>query len=331
MKTPLSSIFNFGAIPSPWDKRDVIYAALTSKEKPEVFSLKKYQGPVVDQGSRQICVPCALCAIVESKQFYNTNLSECYIYKRRSHKGDGMVLRNALKIMQKEGTCQEMCFPLSTCQERCSESSIKKNALSYRIGEYHRVFNDIIGTMFTHKLPVFAAVPVYDNWSYDACIPMPSGEFLGFHAITIVGYDLTKKYYEFKNSWGTEWGNGGYGELPLNYPIAEAWIVEPKQGSDNKDLIPDDVTIKNAICGMSIFGLGIELEITVPWDCTVKPNFGIFRFPRALHRGTNTIMFRVPFKKGLQPLSLTFKHRNSLIEMSATLSNTIQLSEWERI
>ncbi len=37
------------------------------------------------------------------------------------------------------------------------------------------------------------------------------------HAVLLVGYDLDTKIFTFKNSWGTEWGNKGYGKISFSY------------------------------------------------------------------------------------------------------------------
>ncbi|MNL56083.1 Papain family cysteine protease [compost metagenome] len=37
------------------------------------------------------------------------------------------------------------------------------------------------------------------------------------HAALIVGYDLEKRIFYFKNSWGTDWGIDGYGTIPFDY------------------------------------------------------------------------------------------------------------------
>jgi C1A family cysteine protease len=51
----------------------------------------------------------------------------------------------------------------------------------------------------------------------------------GGHAICFVGYDSKKKLIKFKNSWGTNWGDNGYGYLPYNYIndfCWDAWAVK---------------------------------------------------------------------------------------------------------
>ncbi|MDG0817591.1 C1 family peptidase [Bdellovibrio svalbardensis] len=39
----------------------------------------------------------------------------------------------------------------------------------------------------------------------------------GGHAVLLVGYDSEKKVFLFKNSWGNEWGNQGYGYVTFDH------------------------------------------------------------------------------------------------------------------
>jgi GNAT superfamily N-acetyltransferase len=50
------------------------------------------------------------------------------------------------------------------------------------------------------------------------------------HAIGVTGYDDQKEHFTFQNSWGTTWGDSGYGYLPYKYfdkYILEAWSLGP--------------------------------------------------------------------------------------------------------
>jgi C1A family cysteine protease len=62
--------------------------------------------------------------------------------------------------------------------------------------------------------------------------PTPGEKILGGHAVTAVGYDdtmnikntnppviETKGAFLIRNSWGTEWGDSGYGWLPYDYVL----------------------------------------------------------------------------------------------------------------
>jgi C1A family cysteine protease len=57
--------------------------------------------------------------------------------------------------------------------------------------------------------------------------------FIEGHAVLVVGYEnsLTPRegFLIIRNSWGSDWGVGGYGYLPYDYIErygGEAWIVE---------------------------------------------------------------------------------------------------------
>jgi hypothetical protein len=60
-------------------------------------------------------------------------------------------------------------------------------------------------------------------------MPTKNDTIIGGHAVLIVGYNDVTKQFKFKNSWGTSWGNRGYGYLPyeyyLNGDLTDIWGV----------------------------------------------------------------------------------------------------------
>lgn len=85
--------------------------------------------------------------------------------------------------------------------------------------------------LFGRRRPVACSVPVYrEAWPWSGEIVMPSvgmvDEYLttyssnkeaGWHAIPICGWDNSTGRFIFKNSWGTFWGDKGYGSIPYQY------------------------------------------------------------------------------------------------------------------
>lgn len=53
------------------------------------------------------------------------------------------------------------------------------------------------------------------------------GRIDGGHLVLLCGYDLHKEVVYFKNSWGEEWGDKGYGEIPLDKidDLLEVWAL----------------------------------------------------------------------------------------------------------
>ena len=76
-------------------------------------------------------------------------------------------------------------------------------------------------------------IQVYESFESDAVaengivsMPTPKENCLGGHAVCIVGYDDTKQWFILRNSWGSQWGDGGYFYLPYEY------ITSPFLASD---------------------------------------------------------------------------------------------------
>lgn len=70
---------------------------------------------------------------------------------------------------------------------------------------------------------------VYDNLS---------GTSRGLHAITLVGFNDTERTFKFINSWGTSFGDGGYGWLSYD-------IFTSNNGCNNWGYVMIDNTVKN--------------------------------------------------------------------------------------
>ena len=55
-------------------------------------------------------------------------------------------------------------------------------------------------------------------------MPDPGCEFLGGHAICIVGFDRRDRMFKFTNSWGTQWGDHGFGHI--GYATFQALLMD---------------------------------------------------------------------------------------------------------
>ncbi len=85
--------------------------------------------------------------------------------------------------------------------------------------------------------PIVAGVPVYNGaWMTDevAATGRIAPEFdtwVGGHGLTIVGYDPASGEIRFANSWGTAWGDGGFGTLSREV-IDKVLIADETFGND---------------------------------------------------------------------------------------------------
>jgi C1A family cysteine protease len=97
-------------------------------------------------------------------------------------------------------------------------------------------------------LPVAFGFTVCDNVSLDADIPFPSSfeTVVGGQAVVAVGYDDKRRIrsekgaIRIRNSWGTGWGEDGYGWLPYRYVSGQLandfWTVLRPDWADAEEL-----------------------------------------------------------------------------------------------
>ncbi|MFC8151949.1 C1 family peptidase [Bacillus paralicheniformis] len=171
--------------------------------------------------------------------------------------GDGLYIIDALKMIQKYGGCEEKYWKYEECNPGNPQPRAEENAEQHKINVYAKLDTlDSIKKSLLVNGPCVAGVFVYSNWGQNWStgeIPMPGeSEFLGGHAICIVGYDDDKKYLKFKNSWGPEWGDNGYGYLPYDYMSldgSEAWgitdlIIDPEPLIQSKEKVLEDLGVE---------------------------------------------------------------------------------------
>ncbi len=81
-----------------------------------------------------------------------------------------------------------------------------------------------------HLQPANAAFEITAQWfdAEDGVIRVPDSqdEIVGSHAVKLLGFDRLRGGFVFANSWGHDWGSGGFGFLPFEYfdkHLVSAW------------------------------------------------------------------------------------------------------------
>lgn len=266
---------------SPPDSRDYYLKSINLASPKATLApstdLSVWCSPVRDQGNVGSCTAFATAGLME--YFYNKNVSsespnfsDKFIYYATrvnvegwpANEDSGCYLRDSLKCVNKYGVSLESQFPyLLPGQANCDYTqspppSVYTSALSYKVSQYLNVpsLNTQQGVsnlkaMIANGTTFVAGVLCYSNFFNDVkgVIPMPVGAVIGGHAVLFVGYDDSKSMFKFKNSWGTSWGDNGYGYLPYKYftsgNVIEAWTV--LQENFNGSLINVVVPSTNAV------------------------------------------------------------------------------------
>lgn len=231
----MGKIFNYnGVVESSYDARD--YKIKADSEFPEEFELP-YKVSVKNQGSKPTCVAHALSSLVEYHNLIETGkyrkFSTEFIYGTRDigyYIGDGMVIRDALKTIQKYGDCYYVDCPgnhdtadaMNNVNEKMEE--YRDLAYPHRIGSYYRVKTpEEIKTALMNHGPVVISMTCKDN-AYIAddiyCYPQDA-ENSGRHCVLVVGWN--ENGWIIQNSWGALYAGDGYFTLPFDFKINEAW------------------------------------------------------------------------------------------------------------
>lgn len=183
-------------------KKSVLTGKETKYQVPQKYKLPasyNYIGtmpPVINQGSKPICVACAISSLLDWKknlkekdnnggQFSLDTIYNC----RKNKNADGMEINEALYFLKHTGIN------------------------GFKLNDY-----GFIGSPMFMKYAILAngpcpvALPVYEeNQNKDF---WNGNVFLGNHCVLCVGYN--ENGYILRNSWGTNFGNKGYILLPYN-------------------------------------------------------------------------------------------------------------------
>lgn len=243
-----------GFHPSPVDPRDykIAYGVSEAKAKLPPVWTPDVNFSIHNQGKINSCVGHALCAQYEMKN--NPAMAYGHIYGNRKytdHMGQGLICRDALKTIQKDGVPTLKSYPYDAEVPEIIKlfekhaGGVATEAMRYRIGNYYRLntFEECKQAMYDGYGVVFGL------YLFKGMIDMDKGTdpmvispkiidgvqlppVIGGHLVSGFGWD--SRGLRFANSWSAGWGEKGYGYITEdcfnwsaknNFPIplVEAW------------------------------------------------------------------------------------------------------------
>ena len=124
---------------------------------------------------------------------------------------------------------EDMSSPLNCFSHNAPDEETKKKIIPAQGLSYTYVYKDtteIIRHLAEKQRPLTMSIAVnFNGWPNTGdvyhneelrqeCLQTPSP--CGGHSILLTGYDLDKKVFFFKNSWGKEWGHEGFGTITFD-------------------------------------------------------------------------------------------------------------------
>lgn len=208
---------------------------------PPSVNLRDKCTPVRDQGSLGACTGFALCACLELGG--EIVLSPLFVYFcERVREGSvstdsGALIVTGSLVVAQTGACTEPVWPYIISKfAQTPPQEAYEDAASHRSPKCTSlpVNLDVIKAQLAAGVPVVVGISAYASFEsfsvqQTGVVPMPdvlSEDFLGGHAVAIVGYDDTTSLFLAKNSWGTGWGDEGYLHIPYAYILSDELTSE---------------------------------------------------------------------------------------------------------
>lgn len=211
---------------------------------------------VKDQGGLGSCVGFASAAMKEwqEQQEHMREVAEGKLYTREEDHYDlseqwiyykcktidpwpnqeGTSIRCAMQVLHKIGVPCEEAYPYNDQYKGEPESWAKLIAKWGLIDSYYRCDDlNALKSSLANNGPTVIGIACFREIftvGSNGYIPYPNNpnEIYGGHAICAVGYNDATQCVKFKNSWGMEWGNKGYGLLPYQYIndfMWDSWVA----------------------------------------------------------------------------------------------------------
>lgn len=195
---------------------EIVYGAVSDTTVfPKIFEIGRNTATLKSQGAVGACVAETIAQIAES--YYGKEMSEGHIYgKYRTDDltSSGLIVSKALEFWRKIGTVPKQYF-----DKLCEMPDIKKLvnsipeldeiAKQYPISGYSGINyadKDKRDKLIKKALMTTSAqcglLAVSDNY------------FSGSHCVWLTGWNDDTNSYKIRNSWGKDWGDNGYGEIP---------------------------------------------------------------------------------------------------------------------
>jgi len=228
----------YGWVPDRPDQRDKLYATIAAPPPtlPPKVNLTAGCSAVENQGQLGSCTANALVGNLEFLEKKAgravTDLSRLFIYyNERAMEGtvgadSGAAIRDGVKSLVNLGVCREQSWPYNIAKfTQKPTPACYKEATNHQVLSYHRILSlQEMRQCLAEGYPFVFGFTVYTAFESASVaktgklnLPKSGEKVLGGHAVCAVGYDDAAKRILVRNSWGADWGLGGYFTMPYDY------------------------------------------------------------------------------------------------------------------
>jgi hypothetical protein len=257
---PQIDTFTANALPDPFDERDLEYRPRLEPLPPVLDQRTGFSRGYVMRQVGSSCTGHALAAVVNTVLSRGTGDGQSakaphvspYMLYHLARRYDefageddaGSSLRGALKGWFNHGVIPEGRWPSLDMDPvpDLDDEELLELARQWPLGTFYRVnpFRlDDMQSAITELNAICASAVIHDGWA-EPVVMRRNGEELhviarrvdakqvGGHAFALVGYNEVG--FLVQNSWGTDWGKGGFATLPYEDWLDsayDAWVTRP--------------------------------------------------------------------------------------------------------
>jgi C1A family cysteine protease len=203
-----------------------------------------------DQGNLGSCTANAIVAAYQflAPSFFGSRLFLYYnerVIENDVNYDNGAYIYDGVYSLETTGLCPESDWPYITSKfaqkppKQAYTNALKHTAVASKVYNVQQTLPAMKGYLAA-GFPFIVGIAVYVSFESQQAmktgvVPLPpinkNDTLLGAHAILIVGYDDSKGWFIFRNSWGKSYGVNGYGFLPYSYLTnvnltSDCWCIE---------------------------------------------------------------------------------------------------------
>lgn len=230
-------------------------SVLASNDLPDKVDLRASLPVVLDQGERSTCLAFAVTAAHESMRNLQSgvieDLSEELLYwsckQIDGDYGSGTSFRSASAALIGRGQPREDIWPYDRFRddtdisynppEGALDATPYYNAPMTRVSPTIQNIQSWLARGIAVALGIFLSRGFFEPVRGVIPMPIPEEESMDGHAVLVVGYENSavpgEGFLILRNSWGSDWGDGGYGYLPYAYIdrySGDTWIINSSSG-----------------------------------------------------------------------------------------------------
>jgi len=247
---------------------------------PSRVDLRAHMTAVEDQGDTNSCVANAVAGAYEYlvKRHWGDDsydVSRLFIYYNArlveddDIEDEGSVIEHAIDSLCSHGACAEACWPFDedAVNDEPDEDAYEE-ASRFLVEDVSVVPTELDAwrRCLADGYPIIFGLQLYrsfDTHRRRGLVPVPtrrevSREEHGGHAMLCVGYSDRDQVFIVRNSWGADWGDGGYCYIPYRYIISDkyndgdTWVIRQVEaletddttwGEDDESMLEDVSTV----------------------------------------------------------------------------------------